>query len=88
MLTLFHQEYIFIFTVAQRCWVAVRKLFDSTGKERKTRIRLVPPFFRGFQSAGDGKNKNRNAVVFNSRKNCQQFCKKNRKGYGFRFLVV
>ena len=45
MLTLFHQEYIFIFTVAQRCWVAVRKLFDSTGKERKTRIRLVPPFF-------------------------------------------
>lgn len=88
MLTLFHQEYIFIFTVAQRCWVAVRKLFDSTGKERKTRIRLVPPFFRGFQSAGgDGKNKNRNAVVFNNRKNCQQFCK-NRKSYGFRFLVV
>ena len=54
----------------------MNKLFDSTGKERKTRIRLVPPFLQGLKSEGDGKNKNRNAVVFNSRKNCQQFCKK------------
>ena len=54
----------------------MNKLFDSTGKERKTRIRLVPPFPAGFNPQGDGKNKNRNAVIFNNRKNCQQFCKK------------
>lgn len=57
MLTLFHQEYIFIFTVAQRCWVAVSKLFDSTGKERKTRIRLVPPFPAGFNPGGTARTR-------------------------------
>ena len=88
MLTLFHQEYIFIFTVAQRCWVAVKKLFDSTGKERKTRIRLVPPFFpRVVIRRGTARTRTETQLFLIVERTASNSVR-NRKGYGFRFLVV
>ena len=65
----------------------MKKLFDSTGKERKTRIRLVPPFPTGFNPGGTARIRTETQLFLIVERTASNSVK-NRKGYGFRFLVV